>query len=76
MFLHTAKDLQDPQANLTHRWLRHQNWKLIVPTAPNEPPELFDLLSDPQERTNLAAQHPDRVKTLQAKLDTWYPANP
>ena len=33
--------------------------------------ELFDLNSDPAEKTNLAAQQPERVEALQAKLRDW-----
>ena len=35
-------------------------------------PELFDVLADPDERTNLAGDHPDVVARLQADLDRWW----
>jgi len=34
--------------------------------------ELYDLKTDPGERTDIAAQHPDVVKTLAAAYDTWW----
>jgi arylsulfatase A-like enzyme len=34
-------------------------------------PELFDIETDPAERRNLAAQHPDLVKRLRGELDAW-----
>lgn len=34
--------------------------------------ELFDLVADPDERTNLAAEHPDVVARLRADLDAWW----
>jgi arylsulfatase A-like enzyme len=34
--------------------------------------ELFDLLADPDERTNLAAEQPAVVARLQADLDAWW----
>ena len=34
--------------------------------------ELYDLESDPHETKNLAAEHPDRVRQMQAKLDAWW----
>jgi arylsulfatase A-like enzyme len=33
--------------------------------------ELFNLASDPYEKTNLAAAHPDKVKELRARLDAF-----
>ena len=33
--------------------------------------ELFDLLADPHETTNVAADHPRLVKELSAKIHTW-----
>jgi arylsulfatase A-like enzyme len=33
--------------------------------------ELFDLASDPGEKTNLASQNPDKVRELRARLDAF-----
>ena len=33
--------------------------------------ELFNLADDPSEKTNLAAQHPERVRELRARLDAY-----
>ena len=33
--------------------------------------ELYDILADPCESKNLAAQHPDIVKKLSAKVEAW-----
>ena len=35
-------------------------------------PELFDLVKDPYEQTNLYGELPGVAKALQEKLDTWY----
>ena len=35
-------------------------------------PELFDVVADPDERTNLAGDHPDIVARLRADLDRWW----
>ncbi|KAF4519023.1 hypothetical protein B566_EDAN009786 [Ephemera danica] len=43
----------------------------IVACNPVESPCLFDLASDPCERINMAASHPDIVEQLKAKLDTY-----
>jgi arylsulfatase A len=37
-----------------------------------EPLELYDLSADPGEQHDLAAQHPDRVAAMQAKLEDWF----
>ena len=41
-----------------------------IPPAP--PPELYHIGDDPREETNLAGDHPERVRSLQDKLDSWF----
>ena len=36
-------------------------------------PELYHLSKDPHEKTNLAAEHPDKVEALTKTLDAWWP---
>lgn len=71
IYLHTAKKLDDPRANLTHRWVRSGDWKLILPVESGGAPELFQMKDDPQEKHNFAAEQPDRVRELSAKLDAF-----
>ncbi|MGD9644527.1 MAG: sulfatase [Pirellulales bacterium] len=76
VFLHTARSLDDPAANLRYRWTIAGDWKLIVPDKSNEPRgkvELFNVAGDPDERENLAAAKPDKVAALRARLDAWWP---
>ncbi|MEX2187156.1 MAG: sulfatase [Pirellulales bacterium] len=75
VFEHTAIDIDSPSKNLLYRWVRAKNWKLIVPVneSPERPAELYDLVADPHEETNLAAEHPDRVAALRGRLDAWWP---
>ncbi len=47
------------------RSVRRDRWKLI--DAPQ--PELYDLATDPDETTNVAAQHPEIVLDLRAEMD-------
>ncbi len=53
-------------------YIREAQWKLRVPTRRNDGEiELYDLTADPAEASNVAAQHPDKVKELSAKLNAW-----
>jgi arylsulfatase A-like enzyme len=71
IFVHTAVDLDEPRLNLTHRWVREDNWKLIRFLAPPGPPELYDLHADPHEERNLAPGDPERVRRLTRVLERW-----
>lgn len=77
IFTHNAVDLDHPAASLRFRWVIEGRDKLIVPHPRNEPDaavELFDIVDDPQETTNLADDQPARVAALQAKIDAWWAA--
>ena len=53
--------------NLRHERfaLVHENWKLILNQRGNEPTaELFDILADPYEKTDLAGEKPEVVEML------------
>lgn len=49
--------------------LRQGEWKLIWRTLLPSSVDLFDLSKDPGEKTNLAAQNPERVAAMKARLD-------
>jgi arylsulfatase B len=49
--------------------VRQGDWKLVWRTLLPFNVELFNLAQDPSEKNNLAAQHPDKVATLQQRLD-------
>ena len=69
--------------------VREDGWKLILPYHPNsqvtltirgtvapwvsEDPELYQVLDDPHEQQNLAADRPDLVEELHASLQEWWP---
>ena len=38
--------------------------------------EFYDLKNDPDDRNDLAARHPDKVKKLSALMDNWLDATP
>ncbi|WP_372772948.1 arylsulfatase [Mangrovibacterium sp.] len=46
--------------------LMHQNWRLVEGT------ELYDLDTDPEQRTNVAEQHPELMKKFLAEYDAWW----
>lgn len=74
-----ASVLLDPQADyervplISHDSLDNRygitegSWKLILPNA-KKPAELYDLAEDRAETSNVAASHPEKVKTLTAKM--------
>jgi arylsulfatase A-like enzyme len=54
--------------------VRQGDWKLVKAHV-NQAPRLHNLAQDPGEQTDLAAQHPDKVKQLQSLWDAWNAGN-
>lgn len=73
IFLHSAVDLENPTRNVTHRWIRRGDWKLIQPAAEDKAAELYNVASDPSEEHDLAKTKPDLVRELVQRLDQWWP---
>lgn len=75
IFTHNANDLDRPAANLRWRWIMRDGKKLLVPTAleTGAGVELYDVIGDPLETKNLAAEKPELIKSLTAALDEWWP---
>jgi len=84
-FAHDIADIDKPEASLLYRWCIEGPWKLILTydgevnryqsTHPRteKRPQLFNLLNDPHEKTNVAADHPEEVARLGEKIAAWYP---
>jgi arylsulfatase A-like enzyme len=70
----TGKSPGRPHSTLFWRFnvvaaVRDGDWKLI--RIQGAPPLLFNLAADLSEKNNLAADHPDKVRDLLAKLAEW-----
>ena len=84
-FAHDIADIEDPEASLLFRWCIEGRWKLLLTydgevnryktTHPRteKRPQLFDLIADPAETTNLAADNPEVVARLVKRISKWYP---
>ncbi|MSP62951.1 MAG: hypothetical protein EXR72_21975 [Myxococcales bacterium] len=67
-----APALEDVVIVARHRALRTERWKLhYLPTRSGVRWSLHDLASDPAERIDVAAQHPDVLADLQKRLYRW-----
>ncbi len=75
IYHHTAVDVERPALNVTHRWVREREWKLILAQDPKAVPELYEVARDPTEERNRAADQPDRVRRLTRLLDAWWKPN-
>ena len=53
------------------RAMRLGRWKLHHDRRAGDPPALYDLEEDVSETRDLAAAHPDRVRSMLAALDGW-----
>lgn len=50
--------------------IRQGDWKLIWRTVLPTGVELYNLAEDPYEKNNVAADHPDKVAAMQARIET------
>lgn len=74
IYFHNCVELGKPKLSVTYRWIRHDDWKLIVPTKSGDKPELYRVTEDPHEKRDLATSDPKRVDELQTLLDRrWDP---
>lgn len=51
-----------------------QQWRLVSPTITGDPSriELYDIVQDPGQTTNIAARHPEIVQSLKAEYEAWW----
>lgn len=84
VFAHDIVDIDNPSRSALYRWCVQGRWKLIltdngkvgryrvVHPRTNRNPQLYDLLADPHETQDLAAQHPQRTQSLSRALNGWW----
>jgi len=84
-FAHDIADITNPEVSLLYRWCIEGKWKLVLTydgevnryksthLRTEKRPQLFDLINDPFEKTNLAGTNPDVVARLAKKIADWYP---
>lgn len=75
IFAHDVADVDNPSRSLLYRWFIREQWKLIAPTASGAPTQLYDVVQDPAEARDLAADQPARVAAMRAELDRWWSPN-
>ena len=70
-----AHDFTTIDSSLYYRIIIKHPWKLILPDPTNRPddqPELYDVLKDPHEHINLAADNPEVVSSLTGEIEEWW----
>jgi arylsulfatase A-like enzyme len=85
-FDHNIANIENPEASLLNRWVIRGDYKLLLTydgiagskygrweLAKDPRPQLFNLMTDPHERNNLAATKPELVKELGELIRGWYP---
>jgi uncharacterized sulfatase len=73
LYRHAARDLGKHRLDMTYRWVREGDWKLILP-ADGKRVELYNLARDPHEKNNLAKAEPERVQRLTRLIEKWWAA--
>jgi len=84
---HSIQDmtLGNPNENLQYLWCIDGDWKLLIRhhgidtttnysnlhNWDNVPVRLYHLSKDPQEKQNLATEHPEKVELLRKKIEAW-----
>lgn len=73
-----ATRLGHPSRDIAYRWIRSGNFKLIVPSGKSawgdylSETALFEVVADPDEKTDLAVGQPDMEKLMRTQLDAWW----
>ncbi len=76
VYTHDAVDIDRPVSSLQYLWAVEGPWKLILPgpQAEGKPEvELFNVVQDPHENTNLSARRPREVARIRERIAAWWP---
>lgn len=75
VYTHDAVDIDRPVENLEYLWAVEGAWKLILPGPRTgaKAVELYNVLEDPYENTNLAPEYPGHVARIRKRIQSWWP---
>lgn len=76
VFAHDIVEIENPVKGLRARWTVAGRYKLIWPHDATSSAELFDVVSDPFEKRDLAGDDPARVRELKAAISGWWGVDP
>jgi uncharacterized sulfatase len=64
----------DRESVRTSRWMIQGRYKLILPDGEHfgGSPQLYDLLADPGEHSDLAKEQSERVERMSARIEAWW----
>jgi arylsulfatase A-like enzyme len=74
-YTHDAVDINNPAASLKYSYVIEGEWKLILPSGRNETgtlPELYHIIEDPDEKTNLAEENTEKAEHLIRLIQKWW----
>ncbi len=72
VYEHDVVDLDRPSRGLCYRFVVCGRHKLIVPARGGGRPQLYDVVADPSEQRDVAADEPGLVSRLLVQLDSWW----
>jgi arylsulfatase A-like enzyme len=75
-YTHDAVDIEKPVSSLMDTYVIEGDWKLIFPTGRNgsgTTPELYNIIADPGETTNLALTDKKKADHLKQLIKEWWP---
>lgn len=70
-----AHDFSSVDSSLLYRIAIDLPYKLILPDPENKPdqsPELYNIMEDPLEKTDISASEPEKVQELTSKINEWW----